>query len=375
MARGQRNLTFKPSDLDKVLTIEELTQYCVNVIKEIRTNAGSQYSELINDIKKLESLELEVENLKIDKNNNENYLINIADKMLKLYHEVINVSLRLQRLFPSTLNLAEYDKIEYAIYVNGERYYIDYDDIKNSGAFRYSESKNALMLNLNKATKSLKENISLKQGQSIFNIINKHFDKFSIMLDNTYKGGGKINKGHKAEAFEEHLSLHHSGAYQFLKNKEYLTEMIVDHRQMLGNELLTVPFNEWGTKAQMASGERHESITEAWQHIRSAKGTLRGTVTGDVGNVQVKEGQGSSAQVKLTSFTNLKLGVQIYSAIIDPEKNIYEIGYKLANYISETVKKDAVKGLNSSAPIEELDNDLIDFFDKHKKYHKIVHIG
>lgn len=374
MPRGQRNLTFKPSDLDNILTIEELTQYCVNIIKEIRLNANSQYSELINDIKQLEKLELEIEVLEVNKNQDESYLVNMADKMLKLYHEVINISLKLQRLFPSTLNLAEYNKIEYAIYVNGERYYIDYDDIKNSGAFRYSESKNALMLNLNKATQSLKKNISSKQGQSIFNIINKHFNKFSIMIDNTYRGGGKINKGHKAEAFEEHLSLHHNSAYQFLKGKEYLTEIITNHRQMLGNELLTTPFNEWGTKAQMANQERHESITEAWQHIRSAKGTLRGTVMGDVGNVQVKEGEGS-AQVKLTSFTNLKNGVQIYSAIIDPEKDIYEISYKLANYISEPVKKNAVKGLNDSVPIEKLDNELIDFFNKHKRYHKIIHIG
>lgn len=375
MARGQRNLTFKPSDLENILTIEELTQYCVDVIREIRKNASSQYNGLINNIKQLEEFEKDVELFKINGKEDENYLVIMADKLLSLYHQIIEISLAVQKLLPDTLNLADYDKISYAVYVNGERYYLDYEDIKKSGAFRYSESKNALVLNLNKATKNLKTNIVLKQNNTIFNIINKHFDKFSKVLDNTYKGGGKINKGHKAEAFEEHFSIHHASAYNLLKGKEYLTEIVVDHRKALGKELLDSPFNEWGTKAQTLSGERHESITEAWQHIRSAKGTLRGTVSGDIGNVQVKEGQGSSAQVRLTSFANLKTGVEIYSAIINPEEDIYQIGFKLAKYISEPVRKTAAKGLNDSVPIEDLDDELINFFDKYKKYHKLVHIG
>jgi hypothetical protein len=115
--------------------------------------------------------------------------------------------------------------------------------------------------------------------------------------------GRKLNKGYIAEAYEEHLAIHHTTAYNLFNKSKSLS--VLDKGIMITTAIedISSAGNWWAS---------HESMSKAWSHITSSMGRQRGTVAGDVGRVQVKSGYSYSTygrKVRLASLATLKDGV------------------------------------------------------------------
>lgn len=101
---------------------------------------------------------------------------------------------------------------------------------------------------------------------------------------------------------------------------------------------------------------------------------------GDVGNVQVKEtaNSGYVSKANLTSFANLKKGVETYSRIMgDGNPNgsdIIEIAYEIAKYISEPITHSAGVQVNEMSEIKDLDVKVTGFVSK-QRITKLVNLG
>lgn len=319
------DISFTPEDFDSVLTVEDLSAYMEKIIVEIRSgNVGlSQINEQIN---KLQSKEI----YGIDANSSVNQL-------LTAYKTVQAVSMSLRSLLAKYVNLEVYDSIAYAFYFNGQRF-----STENLNAdWMFVTSKGELRLSLDKAVEDLKKDIAGTAKEKVADIFNRHYARYMDAIVGMYKGhaigskqkGSRLNRGHIAEAYETHIASHHSQAYNLYN--ELNTPLSTMDKMVYVLELETKGDEYWAS---------HETPDEAWRHIRGAMGTQRGTVAGDVGRFQVKQGTSSdtniySSQVRLASLSTLRNGINAYCDILNPNIAPNIIARKIAMYMSEPVAK------------------------------------
>ena len=117
--------------------------------------------------------------------------------------------------------------------------------------------------------------------------------------------------GHIAEAYEQHISEHHPAEYRVLNNlAKSGNSLTVLDKMMLNFESDVDAVTYW---------DAHEGITKAWMHIRNSLGTQRGTVAGDVGQMQVKQGKTGAGRIRLARLNTLKEGIGVYCAIVSDE--------------------------------------------------------
>ena len=268
----------------------------------------------------------------------------------------------LRKNLSTFVNLEVYDSIGYVFYYNGKRYVAD--EIKTSWLTR--NSKGELILELDKATEDLSNQYSEAFSESVRNLFNQHYSAYLNAISAMYGqplGTGKINKGHVAEGYEAHLLEHHKLSYQKLNNVRIdspLAKMAISTK-----EEVELKISDWGS---------HESNSEAWAHIRAALGRQRGTVAGDVGRFQVKQGSDSSAyghRVRLSSLPNLKRGVRDYCDILNPDIPSKNVAARIATYLSETISK-PTKEIQAHILNLELGENISGF--NNKRSRSIIHI-
>ena len=234
--------------------------------------------------------------------------------------------------------------------------------------------KNGLMLDLEKASKSLEGQIKNSYQESIQEVFNDHYKSYLNLIKGTYKGkkeigqkGSRISLGHVAEAYEEHIGEDHSESYKVLNG---------DADSNIQNSAVVKAM----TALRAAGGEKaywppHESVDKGWLHIKHSLGTQRGTVAGDVGQFQVKQAKDKeNATIRLARFSTLEQGLKLYSKILGndtKDSDIPKLAYDLANYISEPVSQRAADVLNFTAG-KELSDELKSLRDKDLS--KVLHL-
>lgn len=309
-------ITFVPEDFDSVLTLEDLISHITTIITEIRNNDNIG-KETRNSIEELQNI---AQNGLLTKDSS-------IQELFLTYENIKKVSMHLRNMLSRFIQLDTYDSIEYAFYYNGKRYSVE--EISSNWLIKGSNGE--LRLNLDNAVNDLKEKYSEKSAAKLQDIFAQHYASYFAAISGTYNGiigHSRLNKGHIAEAYEAHLSEHHTAAYQLLNIPIIST---ID-KILSASDLAKNPGAYWST---------HENINEAWIHVRGALGTQRGTVAGDVGRFQVKSGSNNSeysSQVRLASLTTLNTGIKNYCDIINPDIPISEIARKIAMYLSEPVK-------------------------------------
>lgn len=322
------DISFSPDDFDAVLTIEDLSSHIEKIIVEIRAgNIG--LSNINEQLDKLQSASI----VGINSNSSVN-------ELLTAYKTVQSVSMSLRSLLSKYVNLEVYDNIAYAFYFDGQRF-----STENLNAdWMFVTSKGELRLSLDKAAEDLKKEMEGTAKEKIANIFNKHYKSYMDAISGMYLKatgyplgakvkGAKLNRGHVAEAYESHISGHHSQAYILLNSLEAPTSIM--EKMIYALEMETHGDEYWA---------KHESPDEAWKHIRSSMGTQRGTVAGDVGRFQVKQGASSStniysSQVRLASLSTLRNGINAYCDILNPKIAPNVVARKIAMYMSEPVAK------------------------------------
>lgn len=321
---SKEDLYFLPQDFENIITREDLEKALIDIILKIRAaeNKGKffQIKEKIKELK-------------------EKYRYGDYDggasviTMLNIYHRVIEISLELRKLlkefFPS---MDIYDHINYSFYINGKRYFTE----KINTNWVSKSKENDLMLNLTKVRDSLQSQYQQGITQKIRDIFNEHYNSYLNMIIGTYRGEigtqkASLKYGHVAEAFEEHLFEHH--------NPEII-QLLNQTRSFKKDDPIILKIQN---KEKELSGywENHESVESGWMHIRASLGKMRGTVAGDVFNMQVKQTKENNGSVQLASLETLKDGVFNYCDIINEDKSPKEIVQTLVTYMSETVDKKA----------------------------------
>ena len=331
------NLYFSPEDFDSVITLEDLTNVLADIVGEIR--AGDKTTQpLLEEIEKLIALQDNLYNYKEDKD----YGGAGVQMLFAVYEQSIKTSMQIRKLLAQRgIKLQEYNDISYSFYYKGTRYTSDTIDLN----WVRVGSDGALKLNIDKAVKDLKQqinSISQKQLQAIFQ---KHFEVYLAAIFGMYKGSSRLNQGRVAEAFEAHLTEHHPNAFQYLNT--------LNTNSVISKSLLV----QFATEAGDSYWAHHEDPNSAWIHIRGAMGTQRGTVAGDVGNRQVKSAKDSGDQVRLSTLTNLKTGIKRYADILNPEISCRDVALKLAQYLTEPVKRNE-KNLQAYIANKELSTDI-----------------
>lgn len=218
----QRQIYFKPSDFTGVLSLDYLTQVIADIIKDIRSNDHGQYNHMINEISELETIELKVEAYKNSGNTKQAQIM--INYYYDLYQRLLKISLELRKLLPKELGLAQYDNISYALYDRGQRFYFEKLPIST---LVYNESTDKLQIDLEAATKNLRQRLTQANKESYGAILNAHYNNFMNVLKNakTHELPSGLNRGHVAEAFEEHLAQHHTAAYNFYNNMKNQQEV------------------------------------------------------------------------------------------------------------------------------------------------------
>ena len=319
---GDNSLTFIPENFNGISTINDLTNDIIKIIKPIRENQN-EYREIIEQIKGMESF------LNINVNSD-------ISVLLQAYKKLQNFSMKMRKLLSRFItNIELYSNITYALYYNNERYITE--EIKIDWLNKRSDG--TLLLDLQKATKEIKNTLLDDVDIFIQELLKNHYLKYFNAISGMYKGtiglGGKINQGHVTEAFESHLALHHSNSYRFINqvgNKNFTIDKIILF-QGLKKEFT---INYWADK---------ESPDAAWAHIRGALGNQRGTVAGDVGFMQVKRGanRGYGKTARLITLKNLQTGISYYSDIINPQIPIERVAKNIATYLSERINSNEQK--------------------------------
>lgn len=353
------SIVFRPEDFDSVLTIDDLTAYVQEIILSFRQNEGNSTQEILNDINNIAI----IANKGLSKGSS-------VQELLDAYEVIKSFSMKLRDKLSKKFALETYDSIAYAFYLDGKRYSADTIEAK----WLIKKSDGELRLDLEKAVQDLDENFKGKGKQKIQEIFNRHYNIYLQAISGMYEKhsgypigaqvkGAKLNKGHVAEAYENHIAEHHSYAYNFLNNFNNTTITVMD-KMILSLDKETQD-NYWAA---------HESPNEAWRHIRSALGTQRGTVAGDVGRFQVKQASTSdniySTQVRLASLSTLKNGIKLYNDIFNPDIDISILARKIARYLSEPVKRDE-KNLLAYAANKELSKTLEEL---QKEIKGLIHI-
>lgn len=321
-----------------IIDVSLLTDILTPMIADMRSN-NPRYNDIINDINLLASYG---DNLL--SNNN----LNISYNIYKLTQKI---SLAIRRELAVFIpDMETYGQINYAFYYNGKRYSVDHLNLN----WLLLDKKGNLKINLDEIEKDFAEITNNKILNGINLKIEAHKTGFIKAIQGTYNGTlgkGKINMGHVAEAYEEHIMEHHTPAYQFLNSLQYFLLSGVD--KVIGS----MP-KDFGLEENVY-WSNHESIGTAWKHIRNSLGTQRGTAAADVSSkkissygVQVKAGQKRIIQTKkgqiefghilqLSSLNNLKQGVLEYSKIFNPNIPVQEVAKSLAIFLSEPITKRA----------------------------------
>lgn len=357
-------IKFMPKDLGDTITVGKLTEYLADQITSIR-NSRQDYKELISSIKKLEKFS----NTWQEKKD--------VTSALAVYEQVKKVSLQIRELLHTVLPAVEvYEKIDYALYYNGKRYVAR--ELKPE--WLRVNSKGALLINLNHATKDIEKTYNDDLVNRIRILFNNHYQLYLNMIQGTYgwnsgskielgKRGARVNLGHVAEAYEEHLADDHSGDNA---NKVYQILMI-DKQEELSSSLLNAASAFEKHQVVLHQWIDHESIDAGWNHIRHSLGTQKGVVAGDVGSMQVKQTSGKDGnELRLAHQSTLKKGVALYSKILDSSQPAYIVAYQLAKYLTEPVSQESAELLTnkvSGTIDEELLREL-----KDKKLEMYVHI-
>lgn len=338
-----QELIFTPSDMDNVISLKELTAILTEIIINIRNNTNNNYTSLKNNLNKLKQISL--------------IQPNTINEAFMAYKQVQKISLELRKLLQIYLpKIDAYDNIEYSFYFEGIRYTTK--EIKAEWLFERSEDgRKVIGLDLQKAIDDLSQNLNDSASQQIQQLLTKHYLSYLSMIKGTYsppKGRRpRVNQGYISEAFEEHLAEHHSLIYEKLNNLENLT--LMDKMSLAASIDIKYSSSYWAD---------HESVSIGWGHIKSALGTMRGTVAGDVGRFQVKSGARATQtsqyrnRVRLASFTTIEKGILAYSKIVDENLAPSSVALEIARYISEPVKKDAAQ-LSTYKAFEKV-NELID---------------
>ena len=349
------NLIFSPEDFDAVITANLLESILSDLISTIRAGDVTGQS-LRQNIEILSSL-AESETFSKDSD---------IISLFRVYEQIKKVSMKIRQLLSPFIQLDTYDSIGYVFYYNNQRFVAD--EIKTEWLIR--GSKGSLSIDLEKATSDIAKNYSDKAQTSLRDIFNQHYASYLAAISGMYEKhagyplgakvkGSKLNKGHVAEAYESHLASHHSVAYNLLNS---LNIDSVANKAIISKEIAELQVDWWAS---------HESPDGAWAHIRSSMGTQRGTVAGDVGRYQVKQGSNNSiygAQVRLSSLANLKRGVKDYCDIINPDIPVQQLAHRLAIYLSETVGQPS-KELQAYIANKEFGGDVTQL-----KQTKIIHI-
>lgn len=313
--------TITSADLESTLSLEDLTAVLINIITEIRKN-DNYGSKLRSEIDKL--------NKYADKISNSTSL----EDLFNAYKNIQSTSIYLRKLLSQFINLEVYDKITYSFYYNGKRYETDNID----ASWLTKSSKGELKLKLNEAEKTLQEEASDEYKEQVNHIFNRHYAIFLQAISGTYNGiigrSGALNRGHIAEAYEQHISEHHPKEYRVLNNlAKSGNSLTVLDKMMLNFESDVDAVTYW---------DAHEGITNAWMHIRNSLGTQRGTVAGDVGQMQVKQGKTGAGRIRLARLNTLKEGIDAYCAIVSNEP-VKDVALRIAKYISEPVRQTSSK--------------------------------
>ena len=295
---------------------EILVEYLTNIIIDIRNNSKNflELNKNLNELKNFENL--------LDNNDNVEYLFNT-------YKNLQKISLQLRKQLSQFIDLEVYDKITYSFYYDGKRY--ETDEIKKEWLSKSSSGD--LKINLKKATDDLSSAYSEEYKKQIKNAFDKHFEVFQNAITGTYNGiigrKGAINKGHLAEAYESHTKEHHPQHYRLL-NHMLTSVTIVEPLPQLISYTKDAAIDYWAN---------HEGITQAWEHIRESLGTQRGTVAGDVDEMQVKATGPNARRLRLARLNTLIKGVEIYSDLLNLNKSPREVAIQIADYMSEPVRK------------------------------------
>lgn len=338
------NLTFAPEDFDAVITMDLLESILSDLIINIRNNDKTGES-LRKNIEQLSAL---AENENFSRESDIISLFNI-------YEQIKKVSMKIRQLLSPFIQLDTYDSIGYVFYYNNQRFVTN--EIKSEWLIK--GSKGSLSIDLEKATTDISKTYSENAQNALRDIFNKHYASYLAAISGMYQKhtnyplgakvkGAKLNRGHVAEAYESHLASHHSVVYQLLNS---LNIDSVASKAIVAKEVTELKIDWWAT---------HESPDDAWVHIRSSMGTQRGTVAGDVGRFQVKQGSNIStysSQVRLSSLANLRRGVQDYCDIINPNIPVSELAHRLAIYLSERVSQPS-KELQSYIANKEFGGDI-----------------
>ena len=311
------------SDLENVITLEDLATYIKdNIIIPARTGNTS-----------LDELKAEIEKLKKYKDLTKNSSI---AELFGAYEQIQSTSMKLRKILGQFLSIEVYKSIDYTFYYNGKQYHTS--KIKADWLTK-SKSTGELKLRLNAAVEDIQKDISGTYRDRVNEIFNQHYAVYLAAIKGTYNGiigrGGALNLGHIAEAYESHTAEHHPVEYRIMKNLETSSqELTVIDKAMIAYETETEAINYWAN---------HEGIDMAWQHIRESLGTQRGTVAGDVGSTQVKQGKTSASKIRLARLGTLQEGVISYSLILDESVDPYEAALRIAKYISEPVRQVSAK--------------------------------
>ncbi len=319
----------------EIISLGDLIQILSNIISNIRNSESGTYQELQDNVDKLQEIHFKRSN----KSNN------VLD-MFNAYEQIITISIQLRKLLTAyDIQLAQYNQLDYALYFRGERYYASTANIAAAvsyGGIRITKA--GLMIDLKKITESLQEDIRNDCRQSLFDAFSEHYKSFLSYASGMYQQQNKsqfgvppakVNLGHVAEAHERHLQEHHSTLFRLSTQKD-----------LTPTDLLTARLEEF--KQQTTEAHWHEGPEGVWGHIRASLGYQRGTVAGDVNATQVKqvkEGSASST-LRLSSITNLKLGIKMYSAIFNPDIPVQQVASGIAIYISDILDNDARTSLN-----------------------------
>lgn len=303
----------------------------ITMRKEYQTQ-NKTYLKLKKDIDKLLKL-------KLDEND--------VESLFNAYKNIINISMELRNIFKTIgIELDQYKKIDYALYYEGRRYSTKELDI----SWLEVDNKGGLQINMQKATDDLEKIYKDSIDAKVNKIVQEHFIKYWMALSNmqglhnTYVPGQTnvnikslgFNRGHAAEAYEEHLQTHHNKLLNALNNAS-------ENKKVTMNSAVVKSFIK-DAEVDVRKWYVHEDPNgpdNMWLHLRHSLGNQAGTTAGDVGSTQVKaiinyKGHPDWQSLHLASLNTLKDGIERYGAIFSEEDSL-SVSKKIVDYMTESI--------------------------------------
>lgn len=319
---SEQLLQFTEEELEAYITYQDLRDYFIQIIDEIRKSQGQKYQKLIRKLEEIKTIYISISSTEQD--------------LFDVYEKIQSISIELRQLLPEHLKTANYDKINYAFYYQGKRYTTD--EIRAEWLTK-NKKTGELQLDLKQAIKDLESEIKDKNKKKIQDLLKEHYEAYRAAIEGTYKSkkNSRLNAGYIGEAFEEHLTEHHSQIMKTINSEKI---------QKIPNEILNFSkINYWAN---------HESINIAWKHMQMSYGTQRGTVAGDVYGRQVKALENNPKyNIRLARFRTLEQGIQVYSKIIGNESSS-KVAAELTTYFASPIRKMAARVLENISEQEVL---------------------